>query len=117
MSNVKDNSFRGDFYSRDVYRRHSYASFANASSSESSTFYINENNAPIPCTSQVSTFSEGEGALHIYARNGIDFNKGNVAQAAVSICAATTTIRSINTRVGELYGRCEAPCGRPGRYD
>ena len=125
MSNVKNFDKRGDFYFRDVYKRNSYASFANTSFSDSSTFYINENNAPIPCTSEVSTFSNGEGALHIYARNGIDFNKGNVAQATVSIRALTTTIRSINThasgsftvgarlRVADLVGTMETPAAYP----
>ena len=99
LMNVKKNHIRGDFYFRDVYNRNTYSSFADDDSSETSTLYINDNDQAIPCTSQVSTLSNGEGALHIYARNGTNFDKGNVEQAAVSINAASTTLRSSNTHV------------------
>ena len=97
LQHVKNNFNRGDFYFRDVFRRNTYSSFTGPAYSDSSTLYIDETDEAIPCTSQVSTFNDGEGALHIYARNGTNFDKGNVAHATVSIQAATTTFRSSNT--------------------
>jgi len=127
MLNVNKRSLRGDFYFRDVYNRNSYSSFEAGSQSERSIFYVNEENVPIPCTSQVSTYAEGKGALHIYARDGVtgEYDKGNVAQAIVSIHAATTTIRSTNThasgsftvgsrlRIADRVGSIETPAAYP----
>ena len=98
---VKNNRLRGDFYFRDVYKRNTYASFADQEYSDRSTLYITEDDQAIPCTSQVSTFNNGEGSLHIYAKNGanVAYDKGNVAQAVVSTNANTTTFRSSNTHV------------------
>lgn len=99
MSNVKNNFHRGDFYFRDVYNRNTYASFAENGYSDRSTLYINQNDEAIPCTSEVSTLNNGVGDLHIYTRKDVNFDKSNVAQAALSINALTTTLRSSNTHI------------------
>jgi len=99
MPNVQKNDTRGDIYVRDVYNRNTVSSFAGDGYSDRSTLYINENDEAIPCTSEVSTLKNGLGDLHIYTRDGYNFNKANVAQAALSINAVTTTFRSSNTHV------------------
>ena len=97
LQHVKNNFNRGDFYFRDVFRRNAYSSFTGPAYSDSSTLYIDETDQAIPCTSQVSTYDDGVGSLHLYTRNQTNFDKGNVVQAAVSINAVTTIFRSSNT--------------------
>lgn len=97
--NVKNNHLRGDFYFRDVFQRNTYSSFAGPSYSDSSTIYINESSQVVNCTSQISTFENGIGSLHVFTRNNADFQKGNTLTATVSINPFTTVFRSSNTHV------------------
>jgi hypothetical protein len=97
--NVKNNHLRGDFYFRDVFQRNTYSSFAGPSYSDSSTLYINESSQVVNCTSQISTFENGIGSLHVFTRNNADFQKGNTLTATVSINPFTTVFRSSNTHV------------------
>lgn len=117
---VKNNHLRGDFYSRDVFQRNTYSSFAGPSYSDSSTLYINESSQVVNCTSQISTFENGIGSLHVFTRNNADFQKGNTDTATVSINPMTTVFRSSNTHVeggftvsGELF-RAHVPSQRVG---
>ena len=97
--NVKNNHLRGDFYFRDVFQRNTYASFTGPSFSDNSTLYINQNDQAINCTSQVSTYDNGVGSLHVFTRNNAEFNKANTATATVSLNLANTTFRSAHTNV------------------
>lgn len=96
---IKNNHLRGDFVFRDVYKRHAFSTFAGNEHSESSTLYINENQDPVNCTSQISTYKDGVGTVHLYTRNGQDFDKTNAANATVSINSVSTIFRSSNTHV------------------
>lgn len=96
---LKSNHLRGDFVFRDVYKRNAYSTFAGNQASENSTLYIDENENALKCTSQVTTYSNGIGALHLYTRNGVEFDNSNVASASVSIDPSAATFRSSNTHV------------------
>lgn len=96
---VKNNHLRGDFYSRDVFQRNTYSSFAGPSYSDSSTLYINESSQVVNCTSQISTFENGIGSLHVFTRNNADFQKADTTSATVSINPITTVFRSSNVSV------------------
>lgn len=97
--NVKNNTRRGDFYFRDVYKRNTYSSFQQQQHSDQSTILITENEQTVNCTSQISTYENGLGSLHVYTRNNADFDKSNASVATVSINPLTTTLRSNTTNV------------------
>ena len=97
--NVKNNHLRGDFYFRDVFQRNTYASFKGPSYCDNATLYINQDDEAINCTSQVSTYDNGVGSLHVFTRNNADFNKANTNSATVSLNFSNTTFRSSQTNV------------------
>ncbi len=101
--NVKNNSGRGDFYFRDVYQRNTYASFKPQQYCDQSTIAIADNDQTLACTSQISTFDNGVGSLHVYTRNNADFDKTNAAVATVSINPLSTILRSTQTNVSGVF--------------
>lgn len=95
----KSNHLRGDFVFRDVYKRRTFSTFAGNEYSEDSTVYIDQQENALDCTAQVTTYADGVGSLLVYTRNGEAFDKGNAAQATVSVNSLATTFRSSNTNV------------------
>lgn len=96
LLNVKDNSNRGDFCFRDVFRRNTYSSFTGNTYADDSSIYIDANAQKFDCTSLISRIENNLGSLHLFTRNNGNFNRDNVAQATVSIDALSTTFRSAN---------------------
>lgn len=102
-SRFKNNYLRGDFYFRDVYRRHAFSTFSRNEVSEYSTVYIDENEEAVNCTSQICTFDNGVGAFHLYTRDGQEIDKANAARATVSVSSANAIFRSATTHVDGAF--------------
>lgn len=96
---IKNNQGRGDFFFRDVYQRNTFCAFTGENYSDASTVYITAEEQAVNCTSQISTYANGIGTLHVYTRDGEEFDKSNTARATMSANSWVTTFRSANTNV------------------